>query len=267
MIIIGERLNSSRSAVHDALAGRDETYLVEQARLQERAGASYIDLNTSALLDKELETLRWAIPLLQGNVSIPLALDTPDPQVMEMALKLHRGRPLLNSLTGENAKIESLLPLIKDFKPQVIILCLDDNGLPAEAHQALSVAQRMAELLSRQGLDEEDIFVDPLVRPLGADSGAASLFLESLKIIKKTLSGVKTVAGLSNVSFGLPERGLLNRTLLVLAMEAGLDAAICDPLDKELRAALAAASAVLGRDPFLKDFLRFFRGSKESGGR
>lgn len=266
MIIIGERLNSSRASVHDALAGRDETYLIEQARLQERAGASYIDFNASAMLDKELETLRWAIPLLQANVSIPLALDTPDPTAMEAALKLHRGRPLLNSLSGEKAKIESLLPLIKDFKPRVIILCLDDQGLPAEARRALSVAQVMVELLSRQGLGEEDIFIDPLVRPLGVDSGAASLFLESLGIIKKTLSGVKTVAGLSNVSFGLPERRLLNRTFLVLAMEAGLDAAICDPLDKELRAALAAASALLGRDPFLKDFLRFFRGSKESRG-
>jgi 5-methyltetrahydrofolate--homocysteine methyltransferase len=218
------------------------------------------------MLDKELETLRWAIPLLQANVSIPLALDTPDPIAMEAALKLHRGRPLLNSLSGEKAKIASLLPLIKDFKPRVIILCLDDQGLPAEARRALSVAQLMVELLSRQGLGEEDIFVDPLVRPLGVDSGAASLFLESLGIIKKTLSGVKTVAGLSNVSFGLPERRLLNRTFLVLAMEAGLDAAICDPLDKELRAVLSAASALLGRDPFLKDFLRFFRGSKESRG-
>jgi 5-methyltetrahydrofolate--homocysteine methyltransferase len=267
MIIIGERLNSSRRAVHDALAGRDETYLVEQAKLQEKAGASYIDLNASALLDKELETLGWAIPLLQESVSIPLALDTPDPRVMEAALKLHRGRPLLNSLTGEKAKAESLLPLIKDFKPRVIVLCLDDKGIPAEAGQALSVAQRMAELLGRQGLGQEDIFVDPLVRPLGVDSGVASLFLESLEIIKKKLSGAKTVAGLSNVSFGLPDRRLLNRTFLVLAMKAGLDAAICDPLDKELRAALAAASALLGRDPFLRDFLRFFRESKESGRR
>ncbi len=267
MIIIGERLNSSRRAVHDALAGRNETYLVEQARLQEKAGASYIDLNASALLDKELETLRWAIPLLQANVGIPLSLDTPDPRVMEAALKLHRGRPLLNSLTGEKAKIESLLALIKDFKPQIIILCLDDKGLPAEARRALSVAQRLVELLGRQGLGEEDIFIDPLVRPLGVDSRAPSLFLESLEIIKKTLPGVKTVAGLSNVSFGLPERRLLNRTLLVLAMKAGLDAAICDPLDKELGAALAAASSLLGHDPFLKEFLRFFRESKESGGR
>lgn len=267
MIIIGERLNSSRRAVHDALAGRDETYLVEQARLQEQAGASYIDLNASALLDRELETLRWAIPLLQASVGIPLALDTPDPTVMEEALKLHRGRPLLNSLTGEKAKIESLLPLIRDFKPRVIILCLDDRGLPGEAPQALSVAQRMVELLGQQGLVEEDIYIDPLVRPLGVDSEAASLFLESLETIKKNLSAVKTVAGLSNVSFGLPERRLLNRTFLVLAMKAGLDAAICDPLDKELRAALTAASALLGRDPFLKDFLRFFRESKGSGGR
>ncbi len=267
MIIIGERLNSSRHTVHDAFIRRDKTYFIEQARLQEQAGANYIDLNASALLDRELEAVRWAVPLLQENISIPLALDTPDPRVMEAALALHQGRPLLNSLTGEKAKVESLLPLIQNFKPQVIVLCLDDAGLPVDARQALVVAERMVELLSRQGLNEQDIFIDPLVRPLGVDSKAGSLFLESLEKIKKTLPGVKTVAGLSNVSFGLPERGLLNRTFLVLAMKTGLDAAICDPLDEELRAALAASSALLGRDPFLKEFLRFIRERKGSGGR
>jgi 5-methyltetrahydrofolate--homocysteine methyltransferase len=217
-------------------------------------------------MDRELEALRWAVPLLQKNISVPLALDTPDARAMEAAMELYKGRPLLNSLTGEKAKVESLLPLIRNFRPQVIVLCLDDTGLPVDARQALAVAQRMVELLSRHGISEQDIFIDPLVRPLGVDSKAGSLFLESLKTIKKTLPGIKTVAGLSNVSFGLPERGLLNRTLLVLAMKTGLDAAICDPLDKELRAALAAASALLGRDPLLKDFLRFYRERKGSGG-
>ncbi len=259
MILIGERLNSSRPAVREALAQRDGVYLVEQARLQEKAGASYIDLNAAALMEGEVEALSWAIPLLQESVSVPLALDTPNAAAMKVALEVHRGRPLLNSLTGEKARIQTFLPLIQAHKPRVIVLCLDEEGMPENADKALLVAKRMVELLTGQGLAEEDIFLDPLVRPIGVDSSAALLFLSSLEKIKRELPGVKTIAGVSNVSFGLPERRLLNRTLLVLAMKSGLDAAICDPLDFELQASFVAAKALLGHDAGMRDYLRFHR--------
>jgi len=259
MIIIGERLNSSRRSVQEALARRDDAFLLKEAKLQEGAGADYIDLNASALLDKEVEVLRWAIPLLQRILKIPLSLDTANPEVMEEALKLHRGRALLNSLTGEEKRIQSFLPLLRNYQPQVILLCLDDQGLPDKPERALSIAHKMVERLVKQGLKAEDIFVDPLVRPIGADCRAGLLFFESLERIKSHLPGIKTIAGLSNVSFGLPQRKLLNRTMLVLALEAGLDAAICDPLDEELQAALAASSALLGLDPSLKKYLQHIR--------
>ncbi|MGQ9673863.1 MAG: dihydropteroate synthase [Candidatus Aminicenantales bacterium] len=259
MILIGERLNSSRPAIRKALLEKNEKYLVEQARLQEKAGASYIDLNASALIEEEVEALRWAIPVLRENIRLPLALDTPNPKAMEIALQLHRGRPLLNSLTAEASKLQSLLPIVEEHKPQVIILCLDEEGMPNRAEKALCIAERMVELLSHRGIAEEDIFVDPLVRPVGVDPLAGILFLESLEKIKFKLPRVKTVGGVSNVSFGLPGRRLLNRTFLVLAMKAGLDAAICDPLDIELRASLAAAAALLGRDTDLRYYLRFHR--------
>jgi 5-methyltetrahydrofolate--homocysteine methyltransferase len=259
MIIIGERLNSSRRNVHRALVRRNDKFLLREAKLQQQAGAAYIDFNASALAEKEIETLRWAIPFLQRTLEIPLSLDTAHPEAMEEALKLHRGRALLNSLAGEEKRIQSLLPLIKSYQPRVIVLCLDDKGLPDKPERALSIAQRMVELLVKQGLKAEDIFVDPLVRSRGADWRAGALFLESLERIKKHLPGIKTIAGVSNVSFGLPRRKLLNRTMLVLALEAGLDAAICDPLDKELQASLAASEALLGQDPSLKNYLQFMR--------
>lgn len=265
MIIIGERLNSSRRDVQEALARRDDVFLLGEARLQEEAGADYVDLNASALLDKEVEALRWAIPLLQRELRVPLSLDTPNAEAMAEALKIHRGRALLNSLTGEGTRIHSLLPLIRDYQPQVIILCLDDKGLPDKPERALSIAHKMVELLIKQGLKAEDIFVDPLVRPVGADWRAGALFLESLERIKSHLPGIRTIAGLSNVSFGLPQRKLLNRTMLILALKAGLDAAICDPLDEELQAALAASSALLGRDPSLKSYLQFIRQKARKG--
>jgi 5-methyltetrahydrofolate--homocysteine methyltransferase len=259
MIIVGERLNSSRKNVREAFEKRDRDFLLQEALGQKRSGAAYLDINAAALLDKEMDTLRWAIPLLQEHVGLPLSLDTPNVEAMIAGFQIHKGRPLLNSLTGEARRIQSLLPVIREFGPQVIALCLDDSGLPATADQALKLAEKLASLLLKEGLKAGDIFIDPLVRPLGVDQRSALLFLESLALIKKRLPEVRTIAGLSNISFGLPQRKLLNRTLILLARDRGLDAAICDPLDKDLRASLSAAEALLGQDPSLKQFLRFSR--------
>lgn len=247
MIIIGERLNSSRPAVREAFAKRNASYLTEQARRQALAGAAFLDINAAALLEVEAEVLRWAVPLLQEATGIPLSIDTVDPAAMEAALGAHRGRALLNSITGEKTKTERWLPLIKRYHPRVIVLCLDDRGAATTPVRALAIARRMTGLLLRQGLEYEDVFVDPLVHSVAADREAAGRFLASLRMIKKSLPGIRTVAGLSNISFGLPHRRPLNRAFLVMALEAGLDAAICDPLDKDLRVALAAGEAVLGR--------------------
>ncbi|HUU39213.1 MAG TPA: dihydropteroate synthase [Candidatus Desulfaltia sp.] len=265
MVIVGERLNSSWKKVAQALQNRDEAFLLGQAKRQEQAGSSYIDINAAILMDGEIEALRWAIPLLQKSVNVPLALDTPNPETMTEALKIHQGRPLLNSLTGESRCLEALLPLVREFKPRVIALCLDEDGPPESSDRALALAEKLAGMLTHEGLRPEDIFIDPLVRPIGVNDQIGALFLESLSKIKTRLSGFTTIAGLSNVSFGLPERRLLNRTLLVLALQAGLDAVICDPLDGELIASLRAAQALLGKDRSLKNYLKFIREKSKAG--
>jgi 5-methyltetrahydrofolate--homocysteine methyltransferase len=178
---------------------------------------------------------------------------------MEAALNIHQGRALLNSLSGDAKCLREMIPLIRDYRPRVIALCLDESGPPQSADHALSKAERMVGLLAREGVSPEDIFIDPLVRPIGVDSNSGALFLESVERIKKNLPDVKTIAGLSNVSFGLPQRRQLNRTFLALALSRGLDAAICDPLDDELQATLHAAQALLGKDPSLKKYLKAFR--------
>lgn len=262
MIIVGERLNSSRPPVFKALDEKNERFIIEEAKRQEEAGASYIDLNTAALLDKEIETLKWAIPFLQKELTVPLSIDTPNPEAMEEGLSLHKGQALMNSLTGEPERIKTFLPLIKKYKPRIIVLCLDDTGLPKSSDKELSIAQRMVELLDKEGVEPENIFIDPLVRPVSVDPSAANLFLESLEKIKKNLPGVNTIAGISNVSFGLPQRSLLNRTFLTLAISKGLDAAILDTLDKKIFSAIHSAQALLGKDPSLKKYLAFMRSKK-----
>jgi cobalamin-dependent methionine synthase I len=262
MIVIGERLNSSREDVLEALKRKDDEYILREARNQEEAGADYLDLNAGALLDGEVEALEWAIPLVQSRAGIPLAIDSPNPGVMSAGLRLHKGRALLNSLSGEAERIKSFLPIIGEHGPRVIVLCLDDDGIPKESEKEVEIAQRMVDVLAKVGTKPEDIFIDPLVRPIGVDQDAGRLFLDSLEKIKAHLPEVKTVAGISNVSFGLPERHLLNRTFLALALERGLDAAILDPLEKGNTTAIAAAEALLGRDPSLKSYLSFVRSLK-----
>lgn len=262
MIIVGERLNSSRPPVFKALDEKNERFIIEEAKRQEEAGASYIDLNTAVLIDKEIDTLKWAIPLLQKELTVPLSIDTPNPEAMEEGLSLHKGQALMNSLTGEPEGIKTFLPLIKKYKPRIIVLCLDDAGLPKSSDKELSIAQKMVELLDKEGVEPENIFIDPLVRPVSVDPSAADLFLESLEKIKKNLPEVKTIAGISNVSFGLPQRRLLNRTFLTLAISKGLDAAILDTLDKKIFSAIHSAQALLGKDPSLKKYLAFMRGKK-----
>jgi 5-methyltetrahydrofolate--homocysteine methyltransferase len=259
MILIGERLNSSRKSVLQAFERQDRNYLIDQAVRQARAGAAYIDLNAAALLDGEAEALRWAIPLLQENLSIPLSLDTPNPEAMEAALEAHRGRPLLNSLTGETRCLNALLPLIRKFRPRVVALCLDERGPAETVERALDIAERLLALLTAEKIAAEDIFIDPLIRPVGVDWRSGRNFLETVERLKANLPGTQTIAGLSNVSFGLPRRKLLNRTFLILALQKGLDAAICDPLDADLQAGLRAALALVGQDPSLRDYLRFLR--------
>lgn len=262
MIIVGERLNSSRTPVFQALNLKDKKYLLDEALKQERAGANYIDLNAATLLEQEVSRLKWAVSLLQKKLAIPLSIDTPNSEAMEEGLKIHKGKALLNSLSGESNRIKAFLPLIKKYQPRVIILCLDDSGIPKSSDQELAIAEKMVSLLNKEGIGGEDIFIDPLVRPIGADPKAGKHFLEALQKIKKNLPEVKTIAGISNISFGLPRRKLLNRSFFILAIQKGLDAAILDPLDKEIIASLYSAQALLGRDSAMKNYLGYIRRKK-----
>ncbi|HVP58723.1 MAG TPA: dihydropteroate synthase [bacterium] len=259
MIIIGERLNSSRRPVLEALRDRNAAYVLKEAAAQERAGADYIDINAAAVLGRETEVLTWIIPLVQGKLRVPLSIDTPNLEAMEAGLRLHKGQALLNSLTGETERVRRFLPLIQEHRPRVIALCLDDQGIPTTAEQEVAIAGRLIEVLTRAGVAAHDIFLDPLVRPVSVDEQAVTLFLDSLDRIKQRFPQVGTVAGISNVSFGLPQRRLLNRALLALASMRGLDAAILDPLDREIVAERIAVRALLGRDPSFKDYLAFAR--------
>ncbi|MEW6456834.1 MAG: dihydropteroate synthase [Acidobacteriota bacterium] len=259
MIIIGERLNSSRKEVLEALKSKDKEFILKESKQQKEKGAEFIDLNASLLMEKELETLKWAIPIIEKEAGIPVSIDSSDVKVLEKSLEIHQGKAILNSLTIESKKIKYLSGIIKEKKPYIIGLLIDKDGMPNSPEEAYRKTLNFLEIIKHEGIDESEIFIDPLVRPIATNSNIANIFFESLIKIKKSIPELKTVAGISNVSFGLPRRKLINRIFLTISIFNGLDAAILDPLDDEIISTIFSVEALLGKDKNLKNYLLFCR--------
>src|SRR6266542_1807226 len=275
MIIVGERINSTRKPIQEALQAGNEAALLGEAQEQWAAGAQYLDVNTATMLDTEAE---WMTRLVTGiQAAIPqalLAIDSPNATALDAGLRAHRGRALLNSITGERERIEAVLPLVREFRPRVIALTMDDDGLQREAEKRFAIGARLIERLMREGVAADDIFVDPLIFPVSAEEDAGFIALTIMDRLKAAYPGVHTICGLSNVSHGLPVRKQVNRVYLIMAMSRGLDAVIVDPLDQRMMVNIVTARMLLGRDPGCKGYLTAYRqgrlnvdGAPSAGGR
>jgi len=262
MFIVGEKINTTLKGIEEIVGGRDARALQALAEKQMEAGADMVDVNVGTRVKTELEDMEWAIKTIQEVIDAPLCIDSPNPKVLEAGLKVHRGRALVNSTTAERKRLEEILPLIKEYDCKIVALTMDDRGIPEDVDKRYKIAGELIEKLTREGLSIEDIYIDPLVRPISTDSGIGKVVLEAIERISASFKGVHIICGLSNISFGLPRRGLLNRVFLAMAMDRGLDAAIVDPLDKELMSTLIAAKALLGKDEFCTDYLSAFRQGK-----
>jgi len=262
MIIVGERINSSRAPIARALEAKDAAFIQREAALQVAAGADYVDVNAGALAKDEAAYLEWLVAVVQEAVDKPLCIDTPDPRAMAPALKRHRGKALVNSITAERERYQTVLPLVKGYRCGVIALCLSEAGMPGTTDEGVAIASRLIDALTSEGVPLGDIYIDPLVRPISVSYKAASVALETISQVMARYPGVHTICGLSNVSFGLPGRRLLNRAFAVLARQQGLDAAILDPCDRELMACLVAAEAMLGGDDYCMNYIRAYRTGK-----
>jgi 5-methyltetrahydrofolate--homocysteine methyltransferase len=262
MEIIGEKINTTRKAVEAAVRQRDAAFIQDLARRQAEAGAAFLDVNSGLPLDPEEEAadFEWLVPLIQEAADIPLCLDTAHPKVIEAGLRRHKGRAMINSVNGDPAVLESILPLAGRHHCKVIALTTSrEKKIPAGSAERLEIAKAIARRAQDHGVPLEDIYFDPLVLSLATDQKNALVFLETLKAIKQELPGARTVSGLSNISFGLPRRKLLNQAFLVLAGFAGMDAAIADPTDKALMAMVTASEALANKDAYCAGYLRAFR--------
>jgi 5-methyltetrahydrofolate corrinoid/iron sulfur protein methyltransferase len=263
MIIVAERINASRKRIARALDERDVEWIAKEARKQAEAGATYIDVNAGTSVAKEIENLIWLAETVVEAVELPLCVDSANPAALDAALPINKvGRPMINSITGEKLRLEGILPLVTKYNAKVVALTMDDDGMPDDVESRVANAERLHKKLAEAGVPDGDIFFDVLIRPVSTDPDQAVYCLEAISQIRAKYPDVHFMCGMSNVSFGLPRRKLLNRTFLTLLMSAGQDGAILDPTEKEVAATLQATKALLGRDEYCMDYIGAERAGK-----
>ncbi|MFO7711695.1 MAG: dihydropteroate synthase [Dehalococcoidia bacterium] len=262
MIIVGEKINTSRKSVEQAVANRDVAFIAQMAREQAEAGAHYIDVNAGTFVDQEVDCLCWLTETVQREIDLPLSLDSPDPVALSEAMKLHKGEPLINSISLEEERFHSLMPVITDHPCSVVALCMARTSMPVTTDERVEVGSELVTRLIDQGFPLEKIYVDPLIQPVSVDTNMGIAALGAIRRIMDGHPGVNTICGLSNISFGLPERRLINRNFMSLCIAYGLSAVIMDPTDGQLMATLLTVEMLLGRDEYCGNFIDAYQSGR-----
>jgi len=257
--IVGERINTSRKKVQEAVVNKDSDYIQDDVTKQQAAGAAFIDVNAGARIGHEKADMGWLLEVIQRVVTIPLCLDSPDPGVLEMAYGMVKDRPMINSISLEKERYDAMVPFLKGKDCSVVALCMDDSGMPKSVQDVIERARRLVKGLEGIGVRRELIYIDPLIQPISTDITKGIMAMEAVRGIMGTFPGVHTICGLSNISYGLPQRKIINRTFLALLMCAGLDAAIIDPLDDTIMAVLKTAEMLIGNDEYCASYLKGVR--------
>lgn len=259
MKIIGEKINGTRKRVARAIAEKDSQFIRELATKQTEAGADWLDANAGTKPEKEPEDLIWLVEQIQAAVDTPICLDSANPAALARAMEVVERTPMINSISGEPERLEGVLPLAADKKCQVIALAMDEKGIPKKSNDRIAIIERLMATTRKAGIPDADVYVDPLVLTIATDTESGRIFFDTVRSVRKTFPEVHFTSGLSNISFGLPVRSLINRAFLTLAVEAGLDSAILDPNDRDLMSAIYAAELVSGKDRHCLNYTRAFR--------
>lgn len=263
MIIIAEKLNGSIPSCAKAIAARDETYIKDLARRQAAAGVTFIDCCAS-VNEGELESLKWMIDAIQSVTDCPISIDSPAVQVIIDAMNFCNKPGLFNSVSGEGCKIDMAFPILA--KPEyskwnIMALLCDDTGIPKTSAKRIEVFDKVMLKAKEYGIDESRIHIDPLVEMLCTTDDGAGIFtiLEVMAHIKNTHPKVYISGAISNISYNLPVRRLVNQAFAVLAINAGMTSAVLDPLNQDLRGVIYAAEAMIGLDDFCAEYTAAYR--------
>ncbi|NLI53116.1 MAG: dihydropteroate synthase [Clostridiales bacterium] len=259
MLLIGEKLNGFIPSVGKAILARDETLLRDLAVRQEEAGADYLDVCAGGDSEAEAESLLWLARLAEDATSLPLCVDSPNPSVLAYVLPQLKREGIVNSVSMESGKIETLFPLIAETGWKVVALLCSNAGVPQSAKGRLDLFEQIFNAAKQYGIAESRLLIDPVVHTLSTDEDALKTFAACAREIRARSASIHVVSGLSNISFGLPARPLVNHAFLVLAMQAGMNAAIMDVLDREMVGLVHATNALLGEDEYCMDYITAFR--------
>jgi len=254
--LIGERINpTGKPRLKSALREKDMSYILNEALRQEEAGVHILDVNTGLPEIDEAEMLKEAVESIQAVTDVPLQLDSNDPKALEGAMRIYNGKPLVNSVNGKAESMESIFPLVKKYGGSVIALTLDESGIPETAMGRCAVAAKIVECAKEYGIDKKDIIVDPLALAVSSDSKGALVTMESIKLIKEM--GLCTSLGVSNISFGLPEREKINSTFFAQSLECGLDCAIMNPFANGMMDVYYAHKVLHNMDTACAEFIEY----------
>lgn len=255
--LIGERINpAGRKKLQEALKRGDLEMVQREALSQAEAGADILDVSVGTFGVDEVKLLPEAVQLVIETVDLPLCIDSAYPKAMEAALKVYKGKPLVNSVTGEEHSLARVLPLVKDYGAAVIGLVQDDEGIPKNSERRLAITRKIVERAESAGISRRNILIDCLTFAVGADPTSGSIVIDTIRKIKAEL-GVNLTLGASNVSFGLPDRSLLNKAFVAMAIAAGVTCLIVDVA--QVRSAVLAADLIMGRDRRARRYIEAYR--------
>lgn len=263
-VIIGERINpTGKKKLKQALKDHDMEYLLKEAVSQQEHGAHILDVNVGLPDIDEVSMMKEAIQEIQGVTQLPLQIDTVDPTALEKAMRLYNGKPMVNSVTGKQESMDTVFPLLKKYGGVVVGLTIDEAGISKTAEGRLKIAERIIKEAEKYGIRKKDIVIDVLAMTISSEPDSAKTTLEALRLVTEGLQ-VRTVLGVSNISFGLPGRPVINSNFYTMAMQNGLSAAIINPLSEEMMKSFFAFSALMGYDNNCENYIRHYgdRGDK-----
>ncbi|MBN2040407.1 MAG: methyltetrahydrofolate cobalamin methyltransferase [Spirochaetes bacterium] len=259
MIIIAEKINGSIPSVAKAIAAKDADFIKNLAKVQTEAQATFLDVCASVDTEIELETMKWLIDLVQGVSDTPIAVDSPDARICLEATKFCNKPGLFNSVSMEGDKVDVVFPAIADSKWDIVALLCDDTGIPKTAEKRLEVFAALMEKAKEFKIDPSRLHIDPLVEMLCTSEDGINMIIEVMKKIKEQYPTIHVTGAASNVSFNLPSRKTVNQAFVVMAMNAGLDSVILDPLNRDMMGLIYATEALMGNDEFCIEYINAYR--------
>lgn len=259
MIIIGEKINGTIPIVKEAIEKRDAAFIADRAVKQTDAGADFIDVCASTAPEYEIETLKWLMNVVQDATDTPLCIDSPNPRVIEAVFKYANKPGMLNSISEEGDKCEVLLPLMAGNTWEVVGLTCDNNGIPNDVQTKLDITKSMVEKAAQYQITPDRIHIDPCVMALSTENNSMLNFEQEIKAIKELYPTIHVTGAISNMSFGLPVRSLLNKTCMAFAIQAGMDSAVIDPMNRDMMGTIFATYALMGKDKHCRKYSKAYR--------